>query len=427
MSDDRNTPSGASSDDTTSALFVSARKKQLQQQEAERLAQEKEAQRLAAEAEVQRLEREVEERRRQAEEEARRIEYENAEKKRLAEEEARRAESENAMRRQQAEAEARRIDKEVMAKQTQAAKTSQEPQLMHVGISPSPYPAKKTKPILFAAIGAAVVVIAIVLIVIFSSGDKRGNANDDGSQISTDPVITSTSPSETPHQSPNDDTRQAEYEIYGSYYMLDEHDMVLFDRVIFFDSDMTVRIGDGPEWYDFEISDYTLEIQMGGYPTQFLIIDEDTLYSFEDDAHFIRNLANYESAPDPYTLWEIDPDARLDETVVISSLNLGVLFPSDIFYISQNTDEYLELVTHDPNGGFIAISKLAPFDNSDNRPASVIAPQVNGLGEGTIRTYFASTGNYSIIEEYPLSPTSSGGTTIRYSAVISSEAGGVPV
>ena len=77
MSNDKNTPPGAPSDDTTSALFVSARKKQLEQQEADRRAKEKEEQRLAAEAEVQRLEREVEERRRKAEEE-----------KKLAEEEA---------------------------------------------------------------------------------------------------------------------------------------------------------------------------------------------------------------------------------------------------------------------------------------------------------------------------------------------------
>lgn len=79
MDQDTKNQGGAPSSDTTSALFVSARKKQLEQQEAERRAKEKEEQRLAAEAEVRRLEREVEERKRKTEEEAR-----------LAEEDARR-------------------------------------------------------------------------------------------------------------------------------------------------------------------------------------------------------------------------------------------------------------------------------------------------------------------------------------------------
>ena len=77
MDQDNKPTGGASADDTTSALFVSARKKQLEQQEADRRAKEKEEQRLAAEAEVRRLEQEVEERRRQAEAEARRIEQES--------------------------------------------------------------------------------------------------------------------------------------------------------------------------------------------------------------------------------------------------------------------------------------------------------------------------------------------------------------
>jgi hypothetical protein len=83
MDQDKKTTSGAPSSDTTSALFVSARKKQLEQQEVERRAKEKEDQRLAAEAEVRRLEHEVEERRRKAEEDKIRAEEEA---KRIAEE-----------------------------------------------------------------------------------------------------------------------------------------------------------------------------------------------------------------------------------------------------------------------------------------------------------------------------------------------------
>ena len=90
MDENNNNQSGSQPADNTSALFVTARKKQLEQQEAERVAKEKEDQRLAAEAEVRRLEAEVEERRRRAEEEARRVEAEAAEKKRQIEEESRR-------------------------------------------------------------------------------------------------------------------------------------------------------------------------------------------------------------------------------------------------------------------------------------------------------------------------------------------------
>lgn len=76
MSDLEKKTTGAPSSDTTSALFVSARKKQLEQQEEERIAREKEEKRMAAEIEVRRLEKEVEERRKRAEEEAVRVEEE---------------------------------------------------------------------------------------------------------------------------------------------------------------------------------------------------------------------------------------------------------------------------------------------------------------------------------------------------------------
>jgi hypothetical protein len=83
MENDNKNTSGAPSSDTTSALFVSARKKQIEQQETERLAKEKEEKRLAAEAEVRRLEQEVADRKRKAEEDAKAAEEEA---KRVAEE-----------------------------------------------------------------------------------------------------------------------------------------------------------------------------------------------------------------------------------------------------------------------------------------------------------------------------------------------------
>lgn len=85
MDQEKKSGTGAPSSDTTSALFVSQRKKQLEQQEADRRAQEKEEQRRAAEAEVRRLEQEVEERKRNAEEEAKRVAEDARNKKAQAE------------------------------------------------------------------------------------------------------------------------------------------------------------------------------------------------------------------------------------------------------------------------------------------------------------------------------------------------------
>ncbi len=76
---------GAPSSDETSALFVSARKKQLAEQEEQRLAAEKQAARLAAEEEVRRLEAEVAERKRKAEADAVQIQQEEEERRRQAE------------------------------------------------------------------------------------------------------------------------------------------------------------------------------------------------------------------------------------------------------------------------------------------------------------------------------------------------------
>ena len=161
---DRNT--GAPSTDTTSALFVSARKKQLEQQEADRQAQERETQRLAAEAEVRRLEQEVAERKRRAQEEAVRVEQEAANRK--AQQEAQRAEFEAAQRRVQSESGA------PQGRQYSAAPAA----------APSP---KRTGTVAAANVGsllqnkkmlliggaAVLLIIAIVLIVVLSSGGAQ--------------------------------------------------------------------------------------------------------------------------------------------------------------------------------------------------------------------------------------------------------------
>lgn len=81
MSNEEKKNPGAASGDDTSALFVSARKKQLAEQEVQRKAAEEEAKRKAAEEEVRRLEAEVAERKRQAEAEAKKVAEEARAKK----------------------------------------------------------------------------------------------------------------------------------------------------------------------------------------------------------------------------------------------------------------------------------------------------------------------------------------------------------
>jgi len=147
--DNRPTP-GAPSDDTTSALFVSARKKQLEQQELERRAKEKEEQRLAAEAEVQRLEREVEERRRRAEWEA-----QNADQ----------------------EARARQAQTQTYGYQNQPYAQQPYAQQPYAPQPAAPQPAAKQSLFqnkkMLAIIGggaAAVIILVVVLIIVFSGG-----------------------------------------------------------------------------------------------------------------------------------------------------------------------------------------------------------------------------------------------------------------
>ncbi len=145
--------SAAPSSDTTSALFVSARKKQLEQQEIERREKEKEEKRLAAEAEVRRLEQEVEARRRRAEEEARR-----------------------------AEAEAFRMAQEAQNRPTIVAPN---PNAFHTPpAAPTPVPVQKApatarvapslknnkKVLIFGGAGAVLAVVVVLILVLMGSG-----------------------------------------------------------------------------------------------------------------------------------------------------------------------------------------------------------------------------------------------------------------
>ncbi|MEA4924240.1 MAG: hypothetical protein VB084_02925 [Syntrophomonadaceae bacterium] len=148
MEEDKKSNPGAPATDTTSALFVSARKKQLQQQEEEQRAREKEEKRLEAEAEVRRLEQEVEDRKRKVEEEARK-----------AEEEARRIAEEARARKAEAEANPDAI----LGKAPEAQPAGKGFNMPKIGVgkpsrdkaAPSPAPGRETAPKAQPAAGSA--------------------------------------------------------------------------------------------------------------------------------------------------------------------------------------------------------------------------------------------------------------------------------
>ena len=193
---------GAPSSDETSALFVTARKKQIAEQEAQRKAAEEEAKRLAAEEEVRRMEAEVADRKRQAEDEARRIAAEEAAMKKEAEERRRQAQREadetaerikaEAKAKAEAEAEAGIKDEPLPAakviaglkkvksgpKEPKAPKAPKEPKSPPAAAEGAK-PKNSKKLLLFGGIGLAVIIVVVVVMVLIGKGSGGGDAADE--------------------------------------------------------------------------------------------------------------------------------------------------------------------------------------------------------------------------------------------------------
>lgn len=139
------------SNEETQALFVSTQKKKQAEEEARRKAEAEQAKRDAAEAEVRRMEQEVEERKRRAEEE-----------RQALEQAAREAEAANASQVDKIKA---KVNTAVNTVNTDAIKTMAKEKTVTVG---------KSKVPLFAAIGAALVVV--ILVAVFVLRGKGGSA-----------------------------------------------------------------------------------------------------------------------------------------------------------------------------------------------------------------------------------------------------------
>lgn len=170
---EENRSNKAASQEETSALFVKARKKQLAEQEEARREAEEEARRLAAEEEVRRLEEQVARRKREAEEEAKRLEEEAKAKKAdtaAGKEKTAAAKSESKLPER----------KNVISKPGISKPAISKPAIPKPAIPKIPagsgMPDKKI--LLFGGIGAAVAVIALILVLVLGGGKNGGSSAD---------------------------------------------------------------------------------------------------------------------------------------------------------------------------------------------------------------------------------------------------------
>lgn len=290
MAEDKKSNSGAPSTDTTSALFVSARKKQLEQQEAERRAKEKEEQRKAAEDEVRRLEKEVEDRRRKAEEDARK-----------------------------AEDEARRITQDAQARTAKAREEAQEAD------AKAPAPAKKEraagsplskKVIIIAASAAAAVVVAIVVLALFK----------------TEPYVSSSG-----------------FNILGTFYNEETHtDVLTFEA----DGSCTFVMGYQSEDQQTEACTYATEKDVIRIKTE-TYVDFEVGISNENKLLFVGNVflrAPAGEVPPPVVAEvapEVDRNANLDAFTSVNGLKMGFAYPSTQFEVKSQENDNVILASKD--------------------------------------------------------------------------------
>ena len=371
MNQDNKTPTTAPSDDTTSALFVSARKKQLQQQESDRIAKEKEAERLAAEAEVRRLEAEVEERRRRAEEDARRTEAEAEQRRRQADEDARRVEAEAEQRRRQADEDARRVEAEAEQRRRQADKEAKriavearskmeqaatDPDSIlgarKSGTGASKKPINKMLLFVGGGVAGAVVLIVVIIIIALSLGaEEYDNGRLDTPNPSESPVVASPSPG----------TAASPIDITGAYFYLwgiDEADSVWF----YSDGTMEIlyaAIG-VTETYDYTIDGDTISVHGSLYnnpaPFIFTIMSESLLID-QDGDHFERLDFAWRQTME----WTLDPYAFIDTFATIELMMLDIPFPGSELYPRSFSPDAITLSSMDDTAT-LSFQALFEFD-----------------------------------------------------------------
>lgn len=351
---DKKVNGGAPSSDTTSALFVSARKKQLEQQEAERRAKEKEEQRLAAEAEVRRLEREVEERRRKAEEDARQ-----------AEEDARRFEAETAEKKRQAEA--RRIAGEAREENAQAP-AGQAPALGAAAPPPKEHRPLQSKKLMAMIGGGGVLALALVVGLIALGGGKPA-------KTPAKPVRTAASRKTT--EAPADIPVEISWDPVGVFLWDGDYEkgvLMMFD-----DQSFELESPEGTiegTWY-LEGGTVYLEAETG--ETDCLVFsDADTLYSSEGSCYSRTDELTAE-LPDTPELVDVDPDITLDALAEITAIYEGVRYPSGVLELVELTDTSVQFESIDSDAAVLLFG-AGDQGNTDSMDAASRVAAMNSQG-----------------------------------------------
>lgn len=400
-SDDQKKNAANTPEDNTSALFVSARKKQLEQQEAERRAKEKEDERRKAEEEVQRLEAEVAERKRKAEEEARRVAQEEEQRR---QEEAKRRQEE-AQRRQQEEL--RRQQEEKLAKdKPPVAVEPAKPSYTAPAASPAPAKAAKAPiklplplPVLIGG-GAGLVVLIVAIIVIATLVGSGSKISEEAMAYQEDMLYTQSVWAQYTTSDPQYliTYGDSSWELLDSeYYLIDFGTLEINGK-----NKLTAysEHADSP-YTDYSMKfteDLSLEMASEDATVEFYYFTNDPadLYPQNED---IEEEPQYEPQGDPeedvnvVEPVQVTGSENLNANVIIDGMGMIAYFPDNVLYLDSISDSRMVLKALD-NSFTVEIGKLAVYDKlySDKQTSntekrierlSVSLPNVTEISEIT--------------------------------------------
>lgn len=318
----------APSTDTTSALFVSARKKQIEEQEAQRLAREKEDERRRAEDEVRRLEAEVAQRKQRAQEDAQRVALQ--EQQRLEDEKKRQEEQQ---RRQAKEA-------------SQAAQKAAVQSVVSEG--------KKALPLLPIIGGAVGLVAIIVLVVLLASGSgKSPKAQPAQAKVRTE------KPVETPQVADQPDYGALLVDQAAVWYLNGNKAGIHFatdgagEWQIYDEAQALVVQG------TFILDDETLVAtyvdESGDEMVAAIAFIDENSFSLEGEVFYSDAFSTYPEGTDPSEdetdNFNPDASAELDSNAVVEALGMMIRYPSTVLEVQSLSEARLMLVSLDEEAG----------------------------------------------------------------------------
>lgn len=323
----------APSTDTTSALFVSARKRQIEEQEAQRLAREKEDERRRAEDEVRRLEAEVAERKRRAEEEALRVATE--EKQRLEDEKKRREEQQ------------KRLDEEQRRQAKEAAQAAQKSTVQSV-VSQGGAAVKKALPLLPIIGGAVGLVAVIVLVVLLASGGsgKQPKAKPAQAKVSTQ------APIETPQGADVPDYATLLMQQTGTWYLNGNMADIRFitdgaSGWQIYDESL-VLVVQGTFEVDNEAAITATYIDDDGDEMEASVtFNDENSFNLSDEVFYSEAFSAYPEGEDETDNFTPDASAELDSNAVVEALGMMIRYPSTVLEVNSLSEARLMLTSLD--------------------------------------------------------------------------------